>query len=515
MKLKDFLTLKVGSGIILSGNVYNPLINYDWSNTFQVANKMYSKNIGNSGQDLQLFSGQGFKSNGTNQTITIPVNATVLTEIKRVNGSVVLNTNQQIITNYVIGTGAAAVHTDYFLFTDVLTADEIALYSANPNQFFQNVQDGVIDNCVLNMPLHGVDKYQVDYSRYALSTSIYTSSGLYNSAPSNTRIAQVTQGLLFEAGKTYSINYTFTDNVNIGNFSLYIPPSSNNGVSVSINIARTSSNQDFIVRIPSTFTKLDGTASAYFWLTVNGTATSTTFQNISVKEISGVNEVINYTADCVTLAKQLPYGSQEANFFHTSSGVPIRTGLSPFFESTPYWNNYGNTGWVCSGENDWTIDFVGLFQTKALEQTHGTAYSTSNNRIALGVTPLGIPFARCGGNIINFSTLSKFDTLLNLVLVYKSTAKTFELYMNGIYATAHTNINFIGSVNPFHLGSLGINTYKVDAAVRLFKVHTKALTREDITKNFNEYTAKGLFANFLLDENGNYIKDESNNYIMT
>lgn len=28
MKLRDFLTLKVGSGLLLSGNVYKPYINY-------------------------------------------------------------------------------------------------------------------------------------------------------------------------------------------------------------------------------------------------------------------------------------------------------------------------------------------------------------------------------------------------------------------------------------------------------------------------------------------------------
>ena len=45
MKLKDFLTLKVGSGIILSGNVYNPLINYDWSTT-TTSGLRYLKDVG-------------------------------------------------------------------------------------------------------------------------------------------------------------------------------------------------------------------------------------------------------------------------------------------------------------------------------------------------------------------------------------------------------------------------------------------------------------------------------------
>ena len=147
---------------------YKPYINYSWSQTLTVGGNQQIKDTGTAGFNLQLFSGHGVKFNGTNQTIVVHVNATIMTEIKRINGAVVLNTTPQVITDYVIGTGSAAVHTDYFLFTDVLTQQEIELYTNNPTKFFQDTRDGVIDNCVLNMPLHGVDKYQVDYSRFSV-----------------------------------------------------------------------------------------------------------------------------------------------------------------------------------------------------------------------------------------------------------------------------------------------------------------------------------------------------------
>lgn len=69
-KLKDYFKLSINGGVLIS-NVYKPYINYDWSNTFQVANKMYSKNIGNSGQDLQLFSGNPLDFQGS-QYVLVP-----------------------------------------------------------------------------------------------------------------------------------------------------------------------------------------------------------------------------------------------------------------------------------------------------------------------------------------------------------------------------------------------------------------------------------------------------------
>lgn len=378
------------SAYLLSG--YKPHINYSWSNTFQAANKMYSKNIGNSGQNLQLFSGQGVKFNGTNQTITIPVNATIMTEIKRINGAVVLNTTQQVITNYVIGTGSAAIHTDYFLFTDALTQQEIELYTNNPNKFFQDTRDGVIDNCVLNMPLHGVDASQYNY------------------------------------------------------------------------------------------------------------ANQTTYQ------------VLNYTADCVTLAKQLSYGSQEANFFHKSSGVPIRNGLSPFFESTPYWSNYVNTGWIPKWNENFTVETI-------LGLDANAQFKLSGNNYADGVyfgkhSTVKKLYVRVFGSTA--VELPNTNDIACLTFSYDWQTKKVKQYVDGVLKATQLATQTSNSDLPVLLGLVASTgtSYPLDKPTRLFKVHNKVLTQEEITKNFNEYIAKGLLANFVLDENGDYMQDEFGNYIM-
>ena len=64
MKLRDFLTLKSGSGILLSGNVYNPYINYSWSQTLTVGGNQQIKDTGTAGLNLKQFFGQGCWFNG-------------------------------------------------------------------------------------------------------------------------------------------------------------------------------------------------------------------------------------------------------------------------------------------------------------------------------------------------------------------------------------------------------------------------------------------------------------------
>lgn len=57
-----------------------------------------------------------------------------------------------------------ATLTDLFVFEDVLTPQEIVQYSERPNDFFQDAQDGVIDNCILNIPCDGINENVIDYT---------------------------------------------------------------------------------------------------------------------------------------------------------------------------------------------------------------------------------------------------------------------------------------------------------------------------------------------------------------
>lgn len=517
--------------------LYNPYINYTWSNTSQVANKMYSKNIGNSGADLQLFSGQGVKFNGTNQSIVVPVNATILTEIKRVKGSVVLNTAPQVITNYVIGTGSTAVHTDYFLFTDVLTQQEIELYTNNPNKFFQDTRDGVIDNCVLNMPLHGVDKYQVDYSRFSLLEYPYNNvrTGYTNVnyiAPivSSSSIVNSKLRISDNGTTTNTPRFLLASNKSATTKNILIP---GKYYMVEVKIYSVSS----IVATPSIYIRYDTDHNLNGGLTIvknlcdlkphtimfksingggvgallndTGTSELTSYFDVEyfiVTEISGINEVLNYTADCVTGAKQLPYGSQEANFFHKSSGVPIRTGLSPFFESTPYWGNYGDTGWKHNGTIPLILEII-------LEPNNS---HMGNQNMAIVVDAL-TRYIKIGGTTVSLYGVQA-TSIECLQVVFNGI--TFSVYINGVYKGISPSVSGLSCAENFFVGARASSTTtpsnNSNALIRHFKVITdaKTISTYNALTEYNKLVAKGLLANFVLDENGDYMQDEFGNYIM-
>ena len=96
-----------------------------------------------------------------NTTVSLYVD-NVFIEIADIVGTI---TNTYPITSIgrLASTFANATLKDLYIFNDTLTATEISKYSTNPNGFYQDVKDGVIDNCVLNMPLDGTDATVHDY----------------------------------------------------------------------------------------------------------------------------------------------------------------------------------------------------------------------------------------------------------------------------------------------------------------------------------------------------------------
>lgn len=149
-------------------SVYNPLINYDWSTT-TTSGLRYLKDVGSTPTyNASMYFGRGAYLNGVDQTITVPINTTIQTALKRVNGVVDINETSQILTNYVIrGLG---VHKDYYLFTRLLTTAEKDSYINTPELFYAMAQSD--NTCVLNMPMCETDGYVRDMKSYSLGTNL-------------------------------------------------------------------------------------------------------------------------------------------------------------------------------------------------------------------------------------------------------------------------------------------------------------------------------------------------------
>ena len=138
------------SAYLLSGyNPYNPLINYDWSTT-TTSGLRYLKDVGSTPTyNASMYFGRGAYLNGVDQTITVPINTTIQTSLKRVNGIVTINETSQTLTNYVIS--GLGVHKDYYLFTRLLRTAEKDSYTNTSEAFYAMAQAD--STCVLNMPM--------------------------------------------------------------------------------------------------------------------------------------------------------------------------------------------------------------------------------------------------------------------------------------------------------------------------------------------------------------------------
>lgn len=327
-----------GYGYGLSVAASQLLISYDFDNTFQILGQMYSKNNGSFSEDLALNSGQGAKLFTTN-TITGPINTTILTEIYTKDGVVTVNEGSQVLTDYVIGNDNS-IHKDYYLFTDALTPQEISKYSTNPNAFFIDVQNGVIDNCVLNMPLDGTDEFVRDYENYSegveLSEQDYLqsswvlgsgwSSSLGNLVATNTISAQAIQNISLGVG-IFQIEFEVLSLS--GDSFTFVYGSTNIGEQTEIK------KYSLLINISSPETRVDFRA----WF---GTGLDAEITPLSIKELTGIHEITNNTTSTRTEAQELPYGSQEANFLRDGLW---RGGISKYQE---FFNvsDDGETSWT-------------------------------------------------------------------------------------------------------------------------------------------------------------------------
>ena len=327
MKLKDFLTLKVGAGVLISGTRYNPLINYDWSTT-TTSGLRYLKDVGSTpAYNASMYFGRGAYLNGVDQTITVPINTTIQTALKRVNGVVTINETSQVLTNYVIS--GLGIHKDYYLFTRLLTTAEKDSYTNTPELFYAMAQAD--STCVLNMPMCETDKYVRNMKNYTIgSTNLFTSGF---SVSTNPTITNITNG--YRIVKTSSDSVTWIALTNTApvaetivkirfNFTLVA-----GSVYPTITGTYTSEGAKILstpYQVKEGYNELvvqswANTRLAY--LQINSITSTFTwdFTNIIVNALSGIYTVANYTSSVRDNAKNLQYGLQTCKFVRDSLGV--------------------------------------------------------------------------------------------------------------------------------------------------------------------------------------------------
>lgn len=190
-------------------------------------------------------------------------------------------------------------------------------------------------------------------------------------------------------------------------------------------------------------------------------------------------EITNYTTSCDV--GQLTYGSQSSSFPHTANvnGIPLRGDKSEFFECTSYYDNFGDTEWIPSADEDWSIECIYPIEN------YPSYYMGSN-----------ISSFRVGGytNTLVVGLNGGIKTLPKNGYIHLVVNSIGEWYVDNVKQLSFDMVGF-SNINTFYLGAInGQTLYKVPIPIRLFKAHPTTITQEEVTTAYNDAVNKGYLS---------------------
>lgn len=412
------------------------------------------------------------------------------------------------LTNY-----RQATQKDMFIFNRVLTNAEIMNAYMYPNEFYQMAQaDGL---CILNMPLCEKDGFVRNYKTYTEVQKEYSNfndgTTMGFTALSDATVANVGNKLKVTAvvnnpctGKQYTAvvgNYYRIRckilKTNSGGGNLIVGSTAGLSVSDLGNTGPGSLNveTELILIVKATTTILQCnvrgagmTAGDYY-----------TIDDWEVTDLgTSIYPITNYTAACRTSAQRLTAGLQTSGFKRDTSGTILSK--SNYLECDGI--GYANTGYLFSTlPSNETIEVI-LEKSPITPITYQKFVSGGGDSGAmviensLGSADVGTIRYRSGNSIFatSFGSSNWVNNKIYITIVCDSI--NVFVYFNGVYKATWAAGNYVNSHIPIKLSvdHAGSNDVPNGGALRLFKVHKKALTASQVLANYNRYVAKGLLA---------------------
>lgn len=448
MKLKDFLTLKVGAGILVSGTRYNPYINYSWSQTLTVGGNQQIKDTGTAGLNLQQFFGQGCWFNGIDQGISTDV---------KVSGA-----SWSFALRYRAGR--------------VLTESALSQFIPNNTGRFRikTEDNGTRFNVQLG-------SYQIN----ALLDTTAQSRDIYISY-TGTILSLYSDGSFIESVDTLTPQVISVTNIEIGKSKIYYF----NGIVKDVyafNRVLTQTEIEKYTNQPNQFF-MDSLEDSSCIL-----AMPICEKNNLVRNYKNNTDypITNYLATCRTNAQRLSYGLQTSGFKRDSNGLILSK--SNFLEADGV--GYGNTGWIPDTGQEFTIEWIyanPINGVDAVNEGIGIEINNSADFYLRQLRATGTINVKFGANSISSPSVAKM-----VYLAVTVTSGNFTIYINSINrgTSSNTYNRTLNTLNrTFFLG--GVNRGGIEKIMtkesKLFKVHQKALSQEEVTQNFNKYQAQGL-----------------------
>ena len=239
---------------------------------------------------------------------------------------------------------------------------------------------------------------------------------------------------------------------------------------------------------------------SFICITSSGSAEGCSFDisYFDLKELTAIYPIANYLGSCRTNAQRLPYGLQTSGFKRDSLGRILSK--SNFLEADGV--GYGNTGYISP------LEVVPESFEVIIEKPRIITTGTNNKYVCGGASPGDMVVEiGAGSDTVGYVRLRKVgrgfgsaqwlptNTMLT-TLVCDGT--NVYVYFNGVWINTYVAQPYTSS-NPIKLMAEHAVSNQIiegrlmnQAGLRLFKVHKKALTQEEITKNFNKYQAQGL-----------------------
>ena len=483
------------------------LINYDFDRTFQTTGQMYSKNNGSFPNDLALNSGQGVLLNSASfQTITIPVNETIGTRAYYSDGTLIITDDFGAVTDYDIPQDV--VTKDHYLFTRNLTVTEKTKLQNDPNGFYNDVIDGTITGCVLNMPLSEGDMYAYDYANYSEDSNDLTPTaidanwtdnldGTYTSNGSGGFIRFINKGV---------IGYTIQSIEVITNNQVGILTNLYDGIGQRRIDSLNNGDIDSYIE--------NCEVDDLFIYSASGNIA--TIRPLFSKPLTGIYEKIAFSQSQVDLASNLPYGLSLANYRVDSLYRILEP--SPFFEASAFYDNYGDMQYFLDSSKSFTvraiIDISDVQGTSGDFRFSGGQYNGRD--MIFGLSNTGLLQAQIG-------LIQKIDSVLSGVvfinLKYDHTTDMCSIKFNdGAETTGIAGYTGV-STTPLAIGCmldvLGGRRF-CDYPIRLTNLDESYSTDQEDTDAFTEAQNSGLLTPLgaLALANGNIVLDVDDNYII-
>jgi len=391
---------------------------------------------------------------------------------------------------------------DLYYFNKVLTDDEINKAYSKPEEFYSFANNDT--ECLVNMPMCENDECVRNMKKYILAEElIYNGSfenGLDGWNDSSAAILSIFEGKCkIETNEGDSAGAITKSIENLipgkGYVLKYSAQSPANGGGIGVKISSDGGNWDLyngsyvaettLKSKSAFFVATTSTINIYLYSTglgVNGQFAL--YDNVSLKESDSFYEISNYTSSVRDNAKNLEYGLQTCKFARDELGV-IQN-LSDYLECDN--NGYASIEWYPTIDDRFSIEIICELSDVNAFQLHGSTYSGG---IFVGQNSGG---KRAYVRVFNSPTYTVATNDIPLIsFTYDPENKNVNIYINGEFSGQSVAVSSTNIV-PFLLGRTYPNSYYFWKPVRLFKVHEKILTQEEITNNYNSYLAKGLLS---------------------